>query len=119
MQRSQQLPQPRRIAAALTAGLLAVFALAARGAYAEDALQQPACVMRFSVELTPDIPNPRDGGFISSLLGDHPGYQLTLRRVVDDTHIDLQLYGPGPEESCGDVLASMSKDGRVVAIQTL
>jgi hypothetical protein len=119
MQPSQQLPQVKRIAAALTAGLLAVFALAARDAYAEDALPQPACVMRFSVELTPDIPNPRDGGFISSLLGDHPGYQLTLRRVVDDTHIDLQLYGPGPDESCGDVLASMSKDGRVVAIQTL
>jgi len=119
MQRSQQLPQGRRIPAAVTAGLVAVLALAARGAGAEDALPQPACVKRFSVELTPDIPNPRDGGFVSSLLGDHPGYQLTLRRVVDDTHIVLQLYGPGPDESCNDVLASISKDGRVVGIQTL
>jgi len=77
----------------------------------------PSCALQFSVEVTPDVPNPADGGFLSSLLGNNTGYQLFLLRSVDDTHVDLQLQGPGPDDRCRAVVDSMSNDGRVQSIR--
>ena len=103
-----------RATAAALAALLGV--LAARPVSADPPIAAPKCSMRLSVEVTPDVPNPGDGGFISSLLGDHPEYQLFLLQVVDDTHVNLQLQGPGPAERCQAVVDSMRNDGRVAAI---
>lgn len=86
-------------------------------AYADQPVAPPMCSMRLSVEVTPDVPDPGDAGFISSLLGNHSGYQLFLLRRVDDTHVDLQLQGPGPVERCQEVVDSMSNDGRVASVQ--
>jgi hypothetical protein len=72
--------------------------------------------MRLSVEVTPDVPNPGNGAFISSLLGNHTDYQLFLLRVVDDTHVNLRLQGPGPDERCQAVVDTMRDDGRVQSI---
>ena len=105
-----------RAARLAAAALLASLLLIPGAASADDPAPQPACALSLRVELTPDVPNPSDGGFISSLLGDHPGYQLTLQQVVDDTRVDLRLYGPGPVENCQDVVESMRRDGRVVSI---
>jgi len=85
-------------------------------AYADPPMAPPMCSMRLSVEVTPDVPDPSDPGFISSLLGNHAGFQLFLLRRVDDTHVDLQLQGPGPAQRCQDVVDSMSNDGRVASI---
>ena len=74
--------------------------------------------MRLSVEVTPDVPNPANVGFISSLLGNHTEYQLFLLRSVDDTHVDLQLQGPGPDDRCRAVVESMRSDGRILSIET-
>jgi hypothetical protein len=82
-----------------------------------DAQTMTNCAMQISVEVTPDVPNPGDGGFLSSLLGNHTEYQLFLLRLVDDTHVDLQLQGPGPDDRCRDVVDSMSNDGRVQSIR--
>ena len=82
-----------------------------------DQPMAPKCALRLSVEVTPDVPNPSDGGFLSSLLGDHTGYQLFLLQVVDNTHVTLQLQGPGPAERCEAVVDSMRNDGRVASIQ--
>ena len=98
-------------AAVLT--LLATFA-----AQADEPVAPPRCSLRLSVELTPDVPNPGDGGFISSLLGDHTEYELFLVRVVDDTHVNLRLQGPGPSERCRSVVDTMRNDGRVLSIDT-
>jgi hypothetical protein len=43
---------------------------------------------------------------------------LFLLRLVDDTHVDLQLQGPGPAEACEAVIDSMRNDGRVLSIDT-
>jgi hypothetical protein len=102
------------VTAAALAALLG--ALAARPVSADPPIAAPKCSMRLSVEVTPDVPNPGDGGFISSLLGDHPEYQLFLLQVVDDTHVNLQLQGPGPAERCQAVVDSMRNDGRVASI---
>ena len=74
------------------------------------------CVLQLSVELTPDVPDPRDPGFLSSLLSNHPGYHLTLRRVSSGTVIDVDLTGLGPVDRCQNVIETMRKDGRVLAV---
>jgi hypothetical protein len=87
------------------------------GAEALEAAAPPVCDLRLSVELTPDVPNPLDPGFLSSLLENHPGYRLILRRKVDDTHLELELFGSGPAYQCRQVVQSMREDGRVLAVK--
>ena len=86
---------------------------------ADQPIAAPKCAMHLSVEVTPDVPNPSDGGFISSLLGNHAGYQLFLLRVVSDTQVELQLEGPGPDERCQEVVDAMGDDGRVESIDVI
>ena len=100
------------------AGLFVLLLVSAVRTNADEPLTPPAaCALRLIVELTPDVPNVRSSSFLSSLLGDNPGYQLTLRHVIDDTHVDVLLYGPGPKRNCRDVLDGMRKDARVQSIQ--
>ena len=105
-----------RAVATVAAAALGLFA--AYSVKADEPVAPPQCSMRLSVEVTPDVPNPGSSAFISSLLGNHVGYQLFLLRVVDDTHVDLQLQGPGPAERCQAVVDSISNDGRVLSIDT-
>jgi len=85
------------------------------------ALADPAaeCHLSLAVALTPDVPNPGDGGFLSSLLGDHPGYRLIMLRSPDSSVIRLELRGPGPRYECRRVLDSLRKDARVRSIEEL
>ena len=109
-----------RTAASLTAAAAAAGAaltlLATHTVSADEPVAAPQCSLRLSVEVTPDVPNPGNGAFISSLLGNHTDYQLFLLRVVDDTHVNLRLQGPGPDERCQAVVDSMRNDGRVQSI---
>ncbi len=63
------------------------------------------------------VPNPSDVGFLSSLLGDHTGYQLTLRRQRDGFVIVLELTGPGPDYLCRNVAEAIRRDGRVLSVR--
>jgi len=83
---------------------------------ADEPIAPPKCAMRLSVEVTPDVPSPGDSAFISSLLGNNTGYQLFLLDVVDDTHVNLQLQGPGPDDRCQAVVDRISNDGRVASV---
>jgi hypothetical protein len=74
------------------------------------------CSMRLSVELTPDVPNPLDVGFLSSLLSNQAGYRLTLLGSRPGSVIVTELTGPGPEYRCHNVLEAMRRDGRVLSI---
>jgi hypothetical protein len=103
----------RRHSAGAIAAALALLGMCSASA---QLAPPPPCAMRLSLEVTPDVPNPSDGGFLSSLLGNNPGYQLSVQRVVDDTHVDLLLYGPGPMSNCQAVLDSMRNDGRVQSL---
>jgi hypothetical protein len=100
----------------VTAAAVALTLVATHTVYADEPIAPPQCSMRLSVEVTPDVPNPGNGAFISSLLGNHTDYQLFLLRVVDDTHVNLQLQGPGPAERCQAVVDSMRNDGRISSI---
>jgi hypothetical protein len=102
----------------VAAALVSVFApliFAAASSPASAASPSP-CAMRLSVELTPDVPNPRDLGFLSSLLSNHPDYQLTLQYEHDGSVIVLDLAGPGPEYQCQNVIETMRRDARVLSV---
>ncbi len=81
-----------------------------------SAASPPPCISRLVVELTPDIPNPRDPEFLSSLLGNNPAYLLTWVRRYDGFAIILDLTGPGPREQCDAVIDTMRRDGRIVSV---
>ena len=74
------------------------------------------CNQRLSVELTPDVPNPLDSGFLSSLLSNHADYRLTLWGWRPGSVILIELTGPGPDYRCGNVVEAMRRDGRVLSI---
>jgi hypothetical protein len=86
---------------------------------ADEPIAPPKCAMHLSVEVTLEVPDPSDAGFLSSLLGNHAGYQLFLLRVASDTRVELQLQGPGPAERCQGVVDDMSNDGRVESIDVI
>jgi hypothetical protein len=90
--------------------------LALAGLKAQALERNEWCAERLIVELTPDVPRPRDEGFLSSLLGNHPEYRLTLVREDDSTTIVVDLVGPGPDNLCQTVVETMRRDGRVVKI---
>lgn len=75
------------------------------------------CDMHLSVELTPDVPNALDSGFLSSLLNNEASYQLSLLGSRPGSVIVIELTGPGPEYLCENVVEAMRKDGRVLSIQ--
>jgi hypothetical protein len=107
----------RGSAALAGAGSAVLLLLVARLVSADQPMGPPQCALRLSVEVTPDVENPADPGFISSLLGDNVQYQLFLLKRVDDTHVDLQLQGPGPASNCRAVVKSMRENGSVSSIE--
>ena len=92
--------------------LIAIFATARAHADA------PApCTIRLAVELAPDVPAPRDPGFLSSLVGNHVGYQLIWVRQDGSFTSILDLNGPGPDDRCQSVVEAMRADGRVFSVR--
>ena len=101
-------------AAVLITAFAAVIFLAASSTV--HAASPPVCDMRLDVVLTPDVPDPRETGFLSSLLSNHPNYQLTLLEEDPGSFVVLHLSGPGPEYRCEDVIDTMRRDGRVLSV---
>jgi hypothetical protein len=97
--------------------VLAVTLMVILGGNSAIAQIPASCDLRLSVTLTPDVPSSRDTGFLSSLLGNQSGYQLTLQRQRSDSDIDLELTGPGPDYLCQSVVDAIRRDGRVVFVQ--
>lgn len=98
-------------------GALAAVALAMFAVPSTAGAQDGDCEVRFTVELSPAVPNASDDGFLSSLLNRYSGYRLELLREVDPSVIELDLRGPGPEYRCQNVIELMRKDARVESIR--
>jgi hypothetical protein len=75
------------------------------------------CHVRLTVELTPDVPDPTDTGFLGSLLSNQVDYLLTVRRKLSDTHLVLDLTGPGPNYGCQNAIEAIRRDGRVLSVR--
>jgi hypothetical protein len=82
-----------------------------------DAAPGKTCSERLTVRLTPDVPDPSDHGFLSSLLSNQVGYQLVLRSEPNDARVVLQLLGPGPGYRCRDAIRTMGRDSRILSIR--
>ena len=74
------------------------------------------CNVRLTVELTPDVANPTDSGFLGSLLSNQVDYLLSLRRERSDSLLVLELTGPGPDYRCRDAIESIRRDGHVLSV---
>jgi hypothetical protein len=81
-----------------------------------SATEPAPCDVRLTVELTPDVPNPIDAGFLSSLLSNQVGYLLSVRRERSDSLLVLELTGPGPDYLCQNVIETIRRDGRVLFV---
>lgn len=79
--------------------------------------QTRACSRTLSIELTPDVPDEADAGFLSSLVGDNPGYSLLLIRERRGSVIVVTLTGPGPQSACDKVVEAINHDGRVLTVE--
>jgi len=64
----------------------------------------------------PDVPNPTDVGFLSSLLSDQVDYELSLRRERSDSLLVVELTGPGPYYRCRRAIEAIRRDGRVLSV---
>jgi hypothetical protein len=82
-----------------------------------DTARAAVCDRSLAVELTPDVPNPRDSGFLSSLLSNQVDYRLVFRGKADDTNIIVELIGPGPAYRCQEAIDTLSRDARVMSVR--
>ena len=101
--------------AIITLGLLFLVGASSKAV----AASADSCDMELVVELTPDVPNPEDVGFLSSLLSNQTAYRLTLRRQEDDdpSVLILELAGPGPAYRCQNVVEALRRDARVLSVR--
>jgi hypothetical protein len=77
--------------------------------------QETGCTLRLQVWLTPDVENPKDPAFLSSLVGD-PAYRLVLLRTLEGSEI-LQLSGP--PNTCHSKLTMMRMNAYVLDIHAI
>ena len=106
---------PRRGRLTRAVGTVALLAALCGGAEVASAAEQ--CDARLTVELTPDVPNASDDGFLRSLLNNQTACRLELLRKDDASVVELDLRGPGPASRCESVIESMRKDARVQSIR--
>jgi len=79
--------------------------------------QQDACRARIEVTLDPEVNNPRDPSFLSSLLTT-PGYQLTWVSGNDETTI-YDLLGPATDDGCSNMVEQISKSSAVLNVRVV
>jgi hypothetical protein len=109
---------PKRLSSRSSSVALAGLALLlGSSAVLAQQVTAPYCRLELIVELTPDVPNVRTAGFVSSLLSDQGGFHLYLQHVIDDTHLDMLIMGPGARRDCRQAVDEIRKDARVKSIQ--
>jgi hypothetical protein len=98
-------------------GIFGAVVLASKLVFATVSAAAPApCQVRLTVELTPDVPEPTDAGFLGSLLSNQVNYRLSLRRERSDSLLVLDLTGPGPNYRCLNAIEAIRRDGRVLSV---
>jgi hypothetical protein len=75
------------------------------------------CHARLSLTLTPDVPNPRDPSFLSTLTA-NPLYSLIWVEGNDTTAV-VDLTGPATDYHCEDEIRRLSRDAHIMDLQVL
>jgi hypothetical protein len=107
--------KPRRIGIFGAVVLVSVL-ISALVSNTASAAEPGSCDVRLTVELTPDVPDPTDAGFLGSLLSNQVDYLLSLRRERSDSLLVLELIGPGPGYRCRNAIEAIRRDGRVLSV---
>lgn len=119
-ERPDVLPSPRIARAVL--GWLAIgasIACGVAGAGAAAAQSAKACQLKLIVQFSPEVQNPRDPGFLSSLEG-RPGFRLLWESGSSSNMSQtLELIGPAPAYRCMREVDRMRKDARVINIRVV
>lgn len=93
------------------------FAIGAAGAGTAVAQSARPCKLKLIVQFSPEVPDPRNSGFLSSLEG-RPGFRLVWKSGSKPNMTQtLELSGPGPESRCMREVERMRNDARVINIQ--
>jgi hypothetical protein len=79
--------------------------------------QDTKCTLQLNVQLTPDVENPRDPAFLSTLAG-NPAYSLVFIRKSDDGDREV-LQLSGPPGTCRDQLEFMRQNSHVINIEVI
>ena len=77
--------------------------------------QQDVCRARIEVTLDPEVNDPREPSFLSSLLAT-PGYQLTWVSGNDETTI-YELKGPASDNGCANMIEQIGKSSAVLKVR--
>jgi hypothetical protein len=93
----------------------AVLAVAQTGAAVAGAPIQ--CDVRLALHLTPDAADPKDQGFLDSLLAD-PQYRLTWVRGTD-TRAVVELTGPASDRRCRAGIQRLAKSAFVLDVKVV
>ena len=107
------MSEAKRCKMGVVAGLLLLVLV---GTQSAEAAPEDDCNARLIVELTPDVADASDVGFLSSLLSNHPTYRLQLLRQLDPSLVELQLSGPGPGYLCLNAIQAMRRDNRILSV---
>jgi hypothetical protein len=106
------------VASKVCARLIAAAALATVFGVGDGRSAVPdRCHARLSLKLTPDIPNPRDPTFLSTLTA-NPLYQITWVEG-DDTTAVVDLTGPATDFHCEDEIRRLGRDAHIMDLKVL
>jgi hypothetical protein len=100
-----------------TASVLALIVVL--GSNTAAAASPQSCDLQLTVTLTPDVPNPADDEFLSSLLSNNIAYELMLRQQPKSSVVVVELIGPGPDYRCHNVVEAIRKDARVLSVDAV
>ncbi len=118
IQRARRLAAPRGAPVLLT--LIAVgvsVAVGSGGAGRAFAQSVKPCHLKLNVRFSPEVPDPRNPGFLSSFEG-QPGFRLIWKGGSNSNMSQtLELIGPGPEYRCMREVDRMRNDARVIDIR--
>jgi hypothetical protein len=79
--------------------------------------QQDACRVRIEITLDPEVNDPRDPSFLSSLMGS-AGYQL--KWVQGDDSISIyDLSGPATDNGCANMIEQIGKSSAVTSVRVV
>jgi hypothetical protein len=79
--------------------------------------QVTKCTLRLNVHVTPDVENPRDPGFLSTLVG-NPAYSLVFISTSDEPDVQVMQLS-GPPGTCSKEVEFMKQNSHIVNIEVV
>jgi hypothetical protein len=87
------------------------------GHFDASAAEPAECKARLQLKLTPDVPNPRDPGFLATLAGS-PLYRLTWIEG-DESNAVVLLIGPATDYRCEKQIGQISRNSHIADLKVL